>query len=71
MRAFMPNLEGKGEDRPIGRIVVLEDTNDDGRADRKTVFLDSLVLPRAVKVLERGVLVAAPTKLWLARDTTL
>src|SRR3954470_2459944 len=50
MRAFMPNLAGTGEDRPIGRIVVLEDTNDDGRMDKKTVFLDSLVLPRSVKV---------------------
>jgi mono/diheme cytochrome c family protein/glucose/arabinose dehydrogenase len=69
MRAFMPNLAGTGEDRPIGRIVVLEDTNDDGKMDRKTVFLDSLVLPRSVKVLSQGVLVAETPKLWLARDT--
>jgi mono/diheme cytochrome c family protein len=69
MRAFMPNLAGTGEDRPIGRIVVLEDTNDDGRMDRKTVFLDSLVLPRSVKVLSQGVLVAETPNLWLARDT--
>src|SRR5437867_3961126 len=27
MRAYMPNFEGKGEDRPIGRISVLEDTD--------------------------------------------
>ena len=69
MRAYMPNLAGTGEDRPIGRIVVLEDTNDDGRMDKKTVFLDSLVLPRSVKVLSQGVLVAATPNLWLARDT--
>ena len=69
MRAYMPNLAGTGEDRPIGRIVVLEDTNDDGRMDKKTVFLDSLVLPRAVKVLSQGVLVAETPNLWLARDT--
>ena len=69
MRAFMPNLAGTGEDRPIGRIVVLEDTNDDGKMDRKTVFLDSLVLPRSVKVLSQGVLVAETPNLWLARDT--
>src|SRR5215207_3434429 len=69
MRAFMPNLAGTGEDRPVGRIVVLEDTNDDGRMDRRTVFLDSLVLPRSVKVLEHGVLVAETPTLWLARDT--
>ena len=70
MRGFMPNLQGTGEDRPVGRIVVVEDTNDDGVMDKKTVFLDSLVLPRAVKVLERGVLVGAPPNLFLARDTT-
>ncbi|HKP15897.1 MAG TPA: PVC-type heme-binding CxxCH protein, partial [Gemmatimonadaceae bacterium] len=69
MRAFMPNLAGTGEDRPIGRIVVLEDTNEDGRMDKKTVFLDSLVLPRSVKVLSQGVLVAETPNLWLARDT--
>jgi len=69
MRAFMPNLAGTGEDRPTGRIVILEDTNDDGKMDRKTVFLDSLVLPRSVKVLSQGVLVAETPNLWFARDT--
>ncbi len=70
MRGYMNNLQGTGEDRPTGRIVVLEDTNHDGRMDKTTVFMDSLVLPRAVKVLEHGVLVGAPPNLWLARDTT-
>ena len=70
MRGYMPNVKGTGEDRPVGRIVVLEDTDGDGKMDKHTVFLDSLVLPRAIKVLDRGVLVAAPPFLWLARDTT-
>lgn len=69
MRGYMPNLEGKGEDVPNGRVVVLEDTNDDGKMDRKTVFLDSLVLPRSVKVMEHGVLVATTPQLWYAKDT--
>ncbi|HEX7980952.1 MAG TPA: PVC-type heme-binding CxxCH protein, partial [Gemmatimonadaceae bacterium] len=69
MRGFMPNLAGTGELRPVGRIVVLEDTNDDGKMDKSTVFLDSLVLPRSVKVLTNGVLVAAPPNLWLVKDT--
>ena len=69
MRAYMPNLQGTGEDRPVGRIVVLDDTNDDGRMDTKTVFMDSLVMPRAVKVLSQGVLVAEVPNLWLVRDT--
>ena len=69
MRGFMPNFEGTGEDAPVGQVVVLEDTDDDGRADRRTVFLDGLVQPRTVKVLDRGVLVIAPPQLILARDT--
>ena len=70
MRGYMPNLKGTGENQPVGRIVVVEDTNHDGIMDRSTVFMDSLVLPRAIKVLEHGVLVAAPPYLWLVRDTT-
>jgi mono/diheme cytochrome c family protein/glucose/arabinose dehydrogenase len=58
-----PNLD------PIGRVVVLEDTNHDGRMDKRTVFADKLVLPRAVKVLEHGVLVGEPGSVWLMRDT--
>jgi mono/diheme cytochrome c family protein len=33
------------------------------------VFLDSLVLPRAIKVLEHGVLVAETPNLWLVHDS--
>lgn len=69
MRGFMPNVDGKGEDAPVGRIVVLEDTDADGRMDRSTPFLDGLVMPRAVAVVEGGVLVAEPPNLWFCRDT--
>src|ERR1051325_10494560 len=31
MRGYMPNLEGIGEDKPVGRISILEDTDGDGR----------------------------------------
>jgi mono/diheme cytochrome c family protein/glucose/arabinose dehydrogenase len=58
-----PNLD------PIGNVVVLEDTDRDGRMDKRTVFADKLVLPRAVKVLENGVLVGEPGTLWFMRDT--
>ena len=65
----MPTVDAKGEDAPVGQVVVLEDTDDDGKADKRTVFLDGLVQPRTVKVLEHGVLVIAPPQLILARDT--
>lgn len=57
-----PNLD------PICRIVVLEDTDHDGRMDKRTVFADGMVLPRAVKVLDQGVLVAEPPYIWLMHD---
>ena len=58
-----PNLD------PIGNVVVLEDTDHDGKMDKRTVFADKLILPRAVKVLDNGVLVGEPGTLWFMRDT--
>src|SRR4026207_2499347 len=45
MRGFMPNPDGIGETNANGRISILEDTDGDGRRDRKMVFLDGLVMP--------------------------
>jgi len=56
MRGYMPDVDGKGEKTPEGRIVILEDTDQDGKADKRTVFLDKLLLPRAVAVFEDSVL---------------
>jgi mono/diheme cytochrome c family protein/glucose/arabinose dehydrogenase len=53
---------------PIGRVVVLEDTDNDGVMDKRTVFADGLVLARSLKVLDHGVLVGEPPNLWLMRD---
>ncbi len=69
MLGYMQNMAATTEREPLGRISVLEDTNADGKMDKKTVFLDQLILPRALKVLDRGVLVAEPPNLWLAKDT--
>ena len=69
MPTFLPDLSGRDSDEPINRVVVLEDTNDDGRMDKRTVFADSLVQPRALRVLDRGVLVGEPPNLWLMKDT--
>ena len=69
MLGYMQDIAATNEREPLGRISVLEDLNDDGKMDRKTVFLDKLILPRALKVLDHGVLVGEPPNLWLARDT--
>ena len=66
---YMRDIKASGEYEPIGRIVVLEDTNGDGAMDRRTVFADGLIQPRAMKVLEQGVLVGEPPNIWLMRDT--
>lgn len=68
MPGFMPEVDGKGELEPSGAIVVLEDTDRDGRMDRRTVFLDGLVLPRSVQPCHGGALVIAPPELFFARD---
>ena len=66
---YMRDIKASGEYEPIGRIVVLEDTNGDGVMDRRTVFADGLIQPLAMKVLEQGVLVGEPPNIWLMRDT--
>ena len=69
MPGYMPDVAGWDEHNPIGRVVVLEDLNGDGRMDKRTVFADGLKLARAVKVLDRGVLVGEPPNAWLMHDT--
>jgi glucose/arabinose dehydrogenase len=69
MPGYMRNVAGSDEHDPIGRVVVLEDTDHDGRMDRRTVFADGLILARALKVLDRGVLVGEPPNVWFMRDT--
>lgn len=64
MTGYMPDTAGTGEDVPNGKIVILEDTNGDGRADTRTVFLDSIILPRALAIVGNGLLVAEPPRLW-------
>jgi mono/diheme cytochrome c family protein/glucose/arabinose dehydrogenase len=64
MRGFMPNADGIGEDKPVGRVSILEDTDGDGVAEKSKVFLDGLVMPRALLLVRGGLLVAEPPKLW-------
>ena len=68
-QGYMRDLEGQGEGDPICRVVVLEDMNGDGHADKSTVFLDRLVMPRSLALVEDGVLIAEPPRLWFCQDT--
>ena len=69
MPGYMRTVTGAGELEPLGRVVVLVDRDGDGRMDTRSVFADGLVMARAIKVLERGVLVGEPPNAWLMRDT--
>ncbi|MDG2292677.1 MAG: hypothetical protein P8L37_08445, partial [Phycisphaerales bacterium] len=68
MPAYMNDVSGSDELKPTGRVVILEDLDHDGRMDSRTVFLDELVLPRAVTVVPGGALVVSPPNLMHAID---
>ena len=69
MTGYMRNPEGSTETEANGNIVILTDTDGDGRMDRRTVFLSGLVMPRALLLVADGAWVAEPPKVWFARDT--
>src|SRR5437660_5578085 len=69
MRGYMPDVDGKGQKEPVGTVAVLEDTDGDGVMDKRTVFLDKLVLPRGLCWTTDGLLVAENGKIWLCRDS--
>lgn len=64
------NLSMENSLEPVNRLVVLDDTDNDGVFDKRTVFADKLVLPRAFKILAGGcALIGEPPTLWKACDT--
>ena len=66
---YMRDIMATGEYDATGRIVVLEDKNDDGRMDTRSVFAEGLVQPRALKVIDGAVLVGEPPDVWLLKDS--
>lgn len=64
MRGYMQTLTGESESMPNGVISILEDLDGDGVVDHSKVFLDGLVLPRAIAHVYDGLLYAEPPNLW-------
>ncbi|MGB6154218.1 MAG: PVC-type heme-binding CxxCH protein [Pricia sp.] len=64
MPGYMSTIDGKDEQEPTGAIRILEDFDDDGVMDHSKVFLDSLVMPRALAHVYGGLLYAEPPNLW-------
>lgn len=50
-------------------ILVIEDTDGDGKADKKTVFADGLLIPTGVLPADGGAYVANSTEVLFMRDT--
>ncbi|MDX2249129.1 MAG: c-type cytochrome [Bacteroidia bacterium] len=71
MRTYMQNADALQENEPWSRVSVLEDLDGDGRMDKSTVFIDSLVLPRIVLPLDDRVIIGETysRNLWSYRDT--
>lgn len=65
MRSYMPDAYGTDRGTALGRVVRLEDTDGDGAMDTSEVFLDGLTYPRAVAVVNEGILIGEPPNLWL------
>ncbi len=71
MDTYMQNVDALGEDEPISQIKLLVDLDGDGKMDKSTVFIDSLLLPRMILPLDDRLIVNETYSydLWSYRDT--
>jgi mono/diheme cytochrome c family protein/glucose/arabinose dehydrogenase/lysophospholipase L1-like esterase len=58
-----------GDKKPNDKIIILEDSNGDGKADKQTVFAENLHLPVGFELAAEGVYVSQGTNLMLFKDT--
>ncbi|GAB2781495.1 GDSL-type esterase/lipase family protein [Rhabdobacter roseus] len=58
-----------GDAKPNDKLIILEDTNGDGKADKQTVFVDGLHLPLGFEIAPEGVYISQGTNLKLYTDT--
>ncbi len=71
MNTYMQDVNGSGTNQSISKIKLLEDTDGDGKMDKSTVFIDSLLLPRMILPLENKLIVNETFSydLWSYEDT--
>ena len=58
-----------GDPKPNDKILILEDTNGDGKADKQTIFADKLHLPLGFEIAKEGVYISQGPNLKLYTDT--
>jgi mono/diheme cytochrome c family protein len=64
-RSYMQDEHATDQNKPVSRVVKLVDSNADGIMDKRTVFIDGVILPRMVLPLHDRVLVS------FSNDTTV
>ena len=58
-----------GDQKPDDKLIILEDTDQDGKADKQTTFADGLHLPLGFELAPEGVYLSQGTNLFLLTDT--
>lgn len=58
-----------GDPKPSDKLIILEDTDQDGKADKQTVFADDLHLPVGFELAAEGVYISQLPNLVLLEDT--
>ena len=56
-------------DKVFDKLLIIEDTNGDGKADKCTTFLDGLNCPTGFQFYKDGVIVVQAPDVWFVRDT--
>jgi mono/diheme cytochrome c family protein len=71
MNTYMQDVDAGNENEPWSKTSLLEDTDADGRIDKSSVYIDSMILPRIVLPLDDRVIVGETynRNLYQYRDT--
>ncbi len=71
MGTYMQDAEATGEHEPVSRVMLLEDTDGDGKMDKRSVFIDKLLLPRMLLCVNHELIVneTHTYDLWRYKDT--
>lgn len=59
----------KPGEKPNDKIIILEDTDGDGKADKSTVFADGLYIPTGIELANGGCYVAQSPDVFFFKDT--
>ncbi|MBO0935225.1 c-type cytochrome [Fibrella sp. HMF5335] len=71
MDTYMQDADATGEHEPVSRVMLLEDTDGDGKMDKSSVFIDHLLLPRMLLCVNHELIVNETDTydMWSYKDT--